>query len=55
MNEFADEFLHILTDPAHTAVEFTFVLIDYLIIQTIVSRMRKHFHRDLNIRDDHKE
>lgn len=53
MNEFVSEFLHILSDPAHTAVEFTFVAIDYLIVHTVVRRWRKHFHRDIGVSDNH--
>jgi hypothetical protein len=30
--ELLHEYGHIMTDPAHTAVEFTFVLIDVVII-----------------------
>lgn len=41
------EFTHLITDPAHTLVEFCFVAIDYLVIQTVVSRVKDHFHRDL--------
>lgn len=55
MEEFAHEFMHLLTDPAHTAVEFTFVLLDYLIIHSVVRRWRKHFHKDIGLRDDHLE
>lgn len=42
-----DEYLHILSDPAHTAVEFTFVLIDVLIISWVKNRIVKHIHRDV--------
>lgn len=55
MNEFVHEFTHLITDPAHTAVEFTFVLIDYAIIHTVVRRWRKHFHKDVGLSDNHKE
>lgn len=41
------DYLEILRDPAHVAVEFTFVLIDYLIIQTVATRLKRHFHRDI--------
>ena len=47
MSLFWEHFTEIITDPAHTAVEFTFVLLDYLVIQTIAHRLKKHFHRDL--------
>ena len=53
MQEVFDEFLHLLLDPAHTMVEFTFVAIDYAIIHTVVSRWRKHFHKDQGLADDH--
>lgn len=51
MNDFVQDFLHLLTDPAHVALEFVFVLLDYLIIQTVVTRLKKHFHKD--IADEH--
>jgi hypothetical protein len=41
------EYVHILSDPAHSLVEFTFVLIDYIIIQTVGHRIVKHLHRDV--------
>lgn len=53
MSEFVHEFLHLLTDPAHTAVEFTFVAIDYLIIHTVAYRLKRHFHRDLGVDNHH--
>lgn len=53
MGEFVDEFWHLLSDPAHTAVEFVFVGIDYLIIHTVVRKWRKHFHRDIGVSDGH--
>jgi hypothetical protein len=37
-----DEYLHILSDPAHTAVEFTFVLIDVIIINKVRDWMHGH-------------
>lgn len=55
MNEITHEFWHLLTDPAHTMVEFTFVLVDYMIIHTVVRRWRKHFHRDIGVKDGHAE
>jgi len=45
------EYLHILTDPAHSLVEFTFVAVDYLIVQTAVHAVKKHFHKDLAVQD----
>ncbi len=46
--ELVHEYLHILTDPAHTLVEFTFVLIDYIIINTFYHKVIvKHLHRDV--------
>lgn len=48
MGAFWEHFKEIITDPAHTAVEFCFVLLDYLVIQVVVSRVRKHFHKDLS-------
>lgn len=42
-----EEYLHLMSDPAHTAVEFTFVLIDVLIISWVKSRIIKHMHRDI--------
>lgn len=42
-----DEYLHIMSDPAHAAVEFTFVLLDYIIIQLVGHRIIKHLHRDM--------
>lgn len=43
-----EEYMHIMTDPAHSAVEFTYVLIDVLIISWVKSRIIKHLHRDIN-------
>ena len=42
------EYAHLITDPAHSLVEFTFVLVDYLVIQVVVRGVKKHFHRDLS-------
>lgn len=53
MNEFLHEFAHLMTDPAHVAVEFTFVAMDYLIIHTVARGLKKHFHRDMGINNDH--
>jgi hypothetical protein len=47
MEHFIEEYVHLLKDPAHLALEFTFVLVDYLIIQTVVAKWRKHFHKDI--------
>jgi hypothetical protein len=47
MNTFWEHFSEIITDPAHTAVEFLFVLLDYAVIQVVVHRVRRHFHRDM--------
>lgn len=41
------EYVSILTDPAHSLVEFTFVAVDYLIVQTAVHALKRHFHRDI--------
>jgi hypothetical protein len=40
------EYAHIMTDPAHSAVEFTFVLIDVLIINKIRDWMHGHKRKD---------
>jgi len=42
MNEFINEYSHIMSDPAHVAVEFTFVLIDVIIINKIRDWMHGH-------------
>ena len=47
MGIFWEHFTEIITDPAHTAVEFCFVLLDYLVIQVVGHRIKKHFQRDL--------
>ena len=54
MSEFIQEYTHILSDPAHSAVEFTFVLIDVLIISWVRDRIIKHLHRDIK-NNNHKE
>lgn len=46
-----DEYLHILSDPAHTAVEFTFVLLDVLVIDAVRRRMRRFTIR--SVRAEH--
>jgi hypothetical protein len=48
------EYAHLMSDPAHTAVEFTFVLFDYLIISWVRARIIKHLHRDVRA-GKHKE
>lgn len=58
MGEFLHHFVEIITDPAHTAVEFCFVLFDYVIIRTVEQRLKRHFHKDLRaehqrIEDEH--
>ena len=47
MQGILSEYAHLITDPAHSLVEFTFVLLDYLVIQVVVRGVKKHFHRDL--------
>lgn len=40
-------YAEIITDPAHTLVEFTFVLLDYLVISAVAKRLKAHFHKDI--------
>lgn len=47
MSDFLTQYAEIMSDPAHLAVEFTFVLLDYLAINWVASRIKAHFHRDL--------
>lgn len=47
MGEILAEYAHLMTDPAHTAVEFTFVLIDVLIIDAVRRLIVRHLHRDV--------
>lgn len=54
MDEFVHEFVHLITDPVHTSVELFFVTVDYLIIHAVVRRWRKHFHKDIGIKDNHE-
>ncbi len=54
MTEIMHEYVHILTDPAHSMVEFTFVLIDVLIISWVKNRIIRHMHRDMTA-GKHKE
>lgn len=56
MNEILHEYVHLMTDPAHTAVEFTFVLMDVLIIDFVRRRLRawtegrvRHEHAILDV------
>lgn len=51
MSHFWPHFIEILTDPAHLAVEFVFVLLDYLVIQVVVNQVKKRFRKAL--RDEH--
>lgn len=51
MNDILHEYGHIMADPAHGMVEFTFVLIDVLIISAVKNQIIKHLHRDTT----HKE
>ena len=44
--ELIHEYGHILTDPAHTLVEFTYVLIDVLAINKIRDWMHGHKRKD---------
>jgi hypothetical protein len=41
------EYLHLMSDPAHMAVEFTFVLIDVLLIKGAYNLLIRHLHRDI--------
>ncbi len=50
MNEFIHEYQHLMSDPAHTAVEFTFVLIDVIIINKV--RDYWHGHKKGNRKHD---
>lgn len=47
MSEFLHHYAELMSDPAHTAVEFTFVLFDVLIIDFVRRRIVRHLHRDL--------
>lgn len=48
LSSIGHEYLTILTDPAHSLVEFTFVLFDLLVIDTVRRGLKRHFHRDLS-------
>lgn len=41
------EYLSLITNPAHTLVEFTFVLLDYLVIAAVARALKSHFHKDI--------
>lgn len=43
------EYVALLTDPAHTLVEFTFVLVDYLLIGAVAAWLRRAFRRDIDV------
>lgn len=47
LNEIGQHYLEIITDPAHTLVEATFVLIEVLIIDVVRRKITQHFHRDI--------
>lgn len=51
MTEFLHHYAELMSDPAHTAVEFTFVLLDVLIIDAVRRRWRKHLDREHQIID----
>lgn len=53
MSEFLQHYGELISDPAHTAVEFTFVLVDVLIIDAVRRRIYKHFHKDIDNTTDH--
>jgi len=46
-----EEYLHLMSDPAHTAVELTFIMVDLLILGAGKRAIVRHFHRDLRNRD----
>lgn len=41
MNKFFHEYISLLSDPAHTAVESTFVFLEFIIFSVIVNRLVK--------------
>jgi hypothetical protein len=45
------EYLDLITDPAHTAVELTYIMVDLLILGAVKHAIVKHLHRDLRERD----
>ena len=53
MSEILHHYVELITDPAHSLVEFTFVLVDVLIIDAVRRRLTKHFHRDIE-REHHR-
>lgn len=42
-----EEYLHMLTDPAHTLVELTYIMFDLVILKVVIHFLKKHMHRDL--------
>lgn len=46
-----NEYLHLITDPAHTAVELTYIMVDLLILGAVKRAIVRHLHRDLRNRD----
>jgi hypothetical protein len=52
MNQILSHYVEIITDPAHSLVEFTFVLLDVLVIDAVRRRLKRHFHNDLD--DEHR-
>lgn len=40
------EYTHIMTDPAHSLVEFTFVLFDVLVIDAVRRQWNRRLHRE---------
>lgn len=49
-----EEYLHLMSDPAHTLVEFTFVLVDVLIISWVKNKIIKHLHRDIKMSEENR-
>jgi hypothetical protein len=45
MSEVLAHYAELITDPAHTLVEFTFVLLDYLVIQAVAARFKRRVER----------
>lgn len=46
ITDFFHHYTEILTDPAHTSVEFTFVLIDVLLIQAAINWLHKRLDKE---------
>lgn len=46
-----NEYFHILSNPAHTLVEATFILVEFIILNVIwrfiKTRWERHMHRDI--------